>query len=140
MLTDVAVGAASGALAATGVGLIGQIAGNAAISMAGNATDQVIKNKGFRNYDARSMVVDGAIGGVSGAIGGKGANGKALSAAWNSAQKGISREMRRANVKYATKQIAKLSLEKTVIRKTVLVSTTRFALGAGFSYAAPHRW
>jgi len=62
LLTDVAVGAASGALAATGVGLIGQIAGNAAISMAGNATDQVIKNKGFRNFDARSMVVDGANG------------------------------------------------------------------------------
>ena len=70
--TAVLTGAASGALAATGVGLIGSIAGNAAISMAGNAANQVIKNKGFNNFDVGDMLVDGIIGGVSGAVGGRG--------------------------------------------------------------------
>lgn len=64
-------GAASGALAATGVGLVGSIVGNAAISMASNAATQVIENKGFSNFDAGSMFVDGAIGAAAGAIGGK---------------------------------------------------------------------
>lgn len=66
----IATGAASGLLAASGVGLIGSIAGNAAISMAGNATNQVVKNKGFNNFDVDDMLIDGVIGGVAGAVGG----------------------------------------------------------------------
>ncbi len=67
-----ATGVASGLLAASGVGLIGSIAGNAAISMAGNATNQVVKNNGFNNFDVGDMVIDGIIGGVAGAAGGSG--------------------------------------------------------------------
>ena len=71
-------GAASGALASTGVGLAGMIAGNAAISMAENATNQVIENRGFNNFDVGDMVVDGVIGGISGAISGAGKGSKYL--------------------------------------------------------------
>jgi len=70
--TAAMTGAASGVLAASGVGLVGSIAGNAAISMGGNAAKQVVKNRGFHNFDARDMLVDGVIGGVSGAVGGSG--------------------------------------------------------------------
>ena len=69
-----ATGAASGLLAASGVGLVGAIAGNAAISMAGNAANQVIDNKGFKNFDTGDMLLDGVVGGVCGAWGGKGAS------------------------------------------------------------------
>lgn len=67
-------GAASGALAATGVGLFGSVAGNAAISMVGNAADQVIKNHGFSKFDTTDMVIEGVIGGISGGAGGSGAS------------------------------------------------------------------
>lgn len=76
--TAVLAGAASGALASTGVGLVGMAAGNAAISMAENATNQVIANKGFNNFDVGDMVTDGVIGGVSGVIGGAGKGTKHL--------------------------------------------------------------
>ena len=76
--TAMLAGAASGALASTGVGLVGMMAGNAAISMAENATNQVIANKGFNNFDVGDMVTDGVIGGVSGAIGGAGRGSKHL--------------------------------------------------------------
>ena len=65
-------GAASGLLAASGVGLVGSIAGNAAISMAGNAANQVVRNDGFSNFDAGDMLLDGVIGGIAGAVGGSG--------------------------------------------------------------------
>lgn len=70
--TAALTGAASGLLAASGVGLVGAIAGNAAISMAGNAVDQVIDNRGFENFDVGDMLLDGAAGAISGAIGGSG--------------------------------------------------------------------
>lgn len=71
-------GAASGALASTGVGLVGMIAGNTAISMAENAASQVVENKGFNNFDVEDMLIDGAIGAVSGIIGGAGSGTKQL--------------------------------------------------------------
>ena len=76
--TAVAAGAASGVLASTGVGLVGMVAGNAAISMAENATNQVIANNGFKNFDVGDMLTDGVIGGVSGALGGAGKGSKHL--------------------------------------------------------------
>ena len=71
-------GAASGALAATGVGVLGMIAGNAAISMAENTANQVITNKGFSNFNVGDMLIDGVIGGALGAIGGHGKGTKHL--------------------------------------------------------------
>ncbi|WP_457945427.1 DNRLRE domain-containing protein [Caproiciproducens sp. LBM24188] len=71
-------GALTGALAATGVGLIGMIVGGAAISMAGNAANQIIKNKGLSKFDAGDMVYDGAVGAATGALGGAGKGSKNL--------------------------------------------------------------
>ena len=71
-------GAASGALAATGVGIAGMVAGNTAISMAENAANQVIENKGFNDFDVGDMLIDGAIGCISGAVGGAGKGTKHL--------------------------------------------------------------
>ena len=65
-------GAASGLLAASGVGIVGSVVGNAAISMASNATNQIIENKGFNNFDVGDMLIDGTIGGIAGAVGGAG--------------------------------------------------------------------
>ena len=76
--TAMLAGAASGALATTGVGLVGMTVGNAAISMAENAANQVIANKGFNNFDVGDMVTDGVIGGVSGAMGRAGRGSKHL--------------------------------------------------------------
>ncbi len=78
ILVAVLAGAASGALAATSFGITTMIAGNAAISMAENSANQVIQNKGFNNFNVSEMLFDGVIGGLSGAIGGKGNGTKHL--------------------------------------------------------------
>ena len=69
-------GAASGALAATGGGLVGQIVGGAAIAMAGNAAQQGIDiATGKKNeFSAGDMFIDGAIGAICGLAGGSGAS------------------------------------------------------------------
>ena len=71
-------GAASGALASTGVGIVGSIVGNAGISMIGNAATQVVENKGFDDFDVGDMLIDGAIGGVTGLINGPGTGSEHL--------------------------------------------------------------
>ena len=76
--TAILSGAASGALASTGVGIGVMIIGNASISMAENAANQIIANKGFENFDAVSVMIDGVAGGISGAIGGAGTGSKHL--------------------------------------------------------------
>lgn len=74
-------GAVSGGLAASGVGLAGQIIGNATISMVNNAADQCI---GWQNgsktdsFDYGSLFLDGAIGAIAGFAGGSGAGSKNL--------------------------------------------------------------
>lgn len=70
--------------------------------------------------------------------GSRGANAKGLSAAWKSASKGISRELRRANVKYATKQIAKYTVEKVAVKTSTKIAIGRLTFGAiGNAFA---RW
>ena len=71
-------GAASGALASTGVGIVGSIVGNAGISMIGNAATQVVENKGFDDFDVGDMLIDDAIGGVTGLINGPGTGSEHL--------------------------------------------------------------
>ena len=110
--TAALTGAASGALAASGVGLVVSVAGNAAISMAGNAANQVIENKGFGNFDVGDMLIDGAIGAVSGLAGGRGM-GKS------------------ANLKTLNKNLTKkvLSGSRDTLKKGIkyYVSQTKFA-------------
>lgn len=65
-------------MAASGVGLAGVIAGSAAISMVGNAANQVISHKGLSHFDTGDMVMDGIVGGATGALGGAGKGTKSL--------------------------------------------------------------
>ena len=83
ILTAAVAGAVSGGLAASGVGLAGQIVGNAAISMTNNAADQFIamsKTTGTEkpSFNVSSMLLDGAIGALAGYAGGAGAGSKNL--------------------------------------------------------------
>ena len=80
--TAMLTGAASGALASTGLGLglgLGfQVAGNAALSMATNASGQLkeMSKNPNKKFSVGSLVTDGIIGGVAGLAGGKGVGGK----------------------------------------------------------------
>ncbi len=63
-------GAASGFVSSV-AGPVLSVVGNAAVSMAENAINQVVDNKGFNDFNVGDMLIDGVIGGVSSAIGGK---------------------------------------------------------------------
>ncbi|MBQ6838550.1 MAG: RHS repeat-associated core domain-containing protein, partial [Clostridia bacterium] len=78
LATSMVAGAASGALAASGIGIVGMVAGNTAISMVENGVNQIIENNGFDNFDVKDMVKDGVVGGTFAAIGGKGSGSKHL--------------------------------------------------------------
>ena len=81
LLTAGIAGAVSGGLAASGVGLAGQVVGNALIGAGNNVADQLIgmtngtKTDGF---DVGSMLLDGAIGAAAGFAGGAGAGNRGL--------------------------------------------------------------
>ena len=124
---NAAAGAISGALASTGIGLVASVGINAALGGGTYAAEQAIKGE---KITLGGVVASTVAGGIGGAIGGKGANAKGLSAAWKSASKGIFRELRRANVKYATKQIARYTAEKVAVKTSAKVSTGRFIFGA----------
>ena len=78
LFTAALSGAASGALSMTGVTFAGLVGGNAVISMATSTIEQVSENGGFENFDVRGVLIDGAIGAVSGGVGGKGVGHKSL--------------------------------------------------------------
>ena len=66
-------GAVSGLLAATGVGLAGQIAGNALISSVANLGDQLYLNSGdITKTNITDVMIAAFIGATGGALGGKG--------------------------------------------------------------------
>ena len=83
----------------------------------------------------RKRITDGGFiastftGGLGEVIGGKGANTNSLEAAWKGSQKGLTREMRRTNVKFTAKQIAKYTARKTAVKYAVKVGAARFAGG-----------
>lgn len=108
---DVAIaagtGAVSGGLAASGLGLGVQVLGNAALSMAGNATSQVVDNKGFDNFDVGSMLLDGAIGAAAGLAGGSGAGNKGLTRLGCKTVKRTVNALTHKGVRAATKEFSK---------------------------------
>ena len=92
-LTDCIIGglagAAGGALAATGAGVVWQALGSAAISMASNAAGQyrdiLQDDTGKTKFDVGDMLFDGAVGLICGIAGGNGAsygNTGGINAAW----------------------------------------------------------
>jgi hypothetical protein len=88
------LGASSGALASTGVGLVGQIIGNAALGVTSNAVDQtyeIISDEFARSeYDLLDIGISGIVGGVAGLIGGPGGGTNAVKALSNQTIKRIS--------------------------------------------------
>lgn len=69
-----------------------------------------------------------ASGAIIGLVGGRGANAKSLETTWKAASKGITRETRRANEKYAAKRIAQYRLEQAVIKRTIKNTLGRMIL------------
>ena len=124
-----AVGAVSGALAASGAGLVAQIAGNAALSAADSVYSQA-KEKGITNINPGEVAVETLIGAVSGAAGGKGfsktVNLRTLNRRLTSKVLSGSKTIARKAVRYyvsQTKTIIKRGL-LPAIRKATYVSVT----------------
>ena len=78
LAASVLAGGTSGILAATSAGLSAIVLGNAAISMAENASNQIAENGGLKGFDVTDMLYDGAIGAAAGAVGGPGSGSKHL--------------------------------------------------------------
>ena len=74
-VVDYIAASASGALAATSVGVVGQFVGNMLISSTSYVLEQGASNK---NVDTTELMFETVAGGVAGLIGGKGANGAKL--------------------------------------------------------------
>ncbi len=130
VLVDAASGAIGGAIAATPIGLGASVAANAALGTATYIAEQSVKGE---EITVSGLIASAAGGAASGLIGGSGADAKSLEKAWKSTVKGIAREQRRANTKYAAKQIAKYTSERIVIRNTVATAVVRFTAGAAGS-------
>ena len=124
---NAASGVLSGAVAATSIGLVGSIGVNAILGGATYAIEQKVKNE---TISLKGLAASTFAGAVGGAIGGKGANVKSLSSSWKFASKGILRESRRANAKYASKQIARYTAQKAAVKSSVKGSIGRMILGA----------
>ena len=127
-----ASGFVSGAIAASPIGLPGQIIAGGIIGGASYVADCYVNND--------AITLDGALlavgmGAVSGLIGGQGANkGNVLSDTFTSFRKTLAREGRRANQAYAQKAItSKASYVTSVFSTTLWESSARFAAGCGIS-------
>lgn len=123
---NAAAGAVSGALATTGIGLVASIGANAGLGGAAYVSDQIVNGD---EITLDGLVTNTIAGGVGGAIGGSGANAKGLSAAWKSASNSITRELRRANIKYAAKRISAYTAEKTAIKIAAKIAVGRIGFG-----------
>jgi len=123
---NAASGAISGALSATNIGLSAAVGVNAALNVVTYTSEQLIRKE---EITFEGIVTSAASGAVSGLIGGRGANAKSLETTWKAASKGITRETRRANAKYAAKRIVQYRAQKAAIKKDVAISIGRMILG-----------
>lgn len=105
---------------------LGQVVFNAALGATSYLVDAVAHNEKIDGWKLAASTVGGI---ASGLIGGNGADGKSLQQTWRYAQKGITRELRRRNTRYAAKQMVKHIASKTAVRKATAVAVGRFALG-----------
>ena len=126
VLVDMAFGAVGGAVSATGISLGASMAAIATLSAATYITEQSVLEEEITGTGLFASTIGGA---VSGLAGGRGADAEGLGKIWKRAGRGILREQRRANTKYAAKQIAKYTAERVVVKKTVAVSVTRLIAG-----------
>lgn len=126
VIANVVAGGIAGALAATNISLMGSIGINAVLGGGTYVAEQIIKGE---DITPGGVAASAFAGGVSGFIGGKGTNVKGLEATWKTANNRIIRESRRANLKYAEKQIVKYNAKKIKVISTIAVAISRFTLG-----------
>ena len=103
ILVSTAAGALSGGLACTGLGVGALVAANVAISAGESFINQTIK-KGVKNVNYAEVAFDGAVGGVTSAIGGKGTGSKHLN--------NLGKQTAKRAVKSATKQGSKTGVKQ----------------------------
>ena len=125
-------GFVSGAIAASPLGLCGQIISGGAIGCLSYVVDSHVNNQ---KISVGGVVVSAVAGAISGRIGGKGANNnRVLTNTLDSAKKSIEREFRRNNQVYAQKVIAKtVSSATNTFSVSAWCSSARFAAGCGVS-------
>ena len=101
-------GALSGGLACTGLGVGALVAANVAISAGESFINQTIK-KGVKNVNYAEVAFDGAVGGVTAAIGGKGSGSKHLNSlarrTKNRIVKSVAKQGRKTGVSQASKAV-----------------------------------
>ena len=120
---DALSGAASGALAASGVGLLGQVIGNGLTSGVAYFARADINNQ---RTTTSGFLVSIAEGMMSGAIGGKGADGAKLSGVYKTAKQMIGNTT-------SPKKIAMYSAKIVGVKKTIVEGVSRLNLSLMFS-------
>ena len=117
---DYVSAAIGGAIAASGIGFAGAVVSNAAL---GGTT--YLANCSYKGVEAnaKDFVVSTAIGGVSGAIGGSGANGKNMRGVYSRSKQVI-------NSTKSARKTAMYTAKVTAVKKNTAVSSVRtFAAG-----------
>ena len=125
-------GFVSGAIAASPIGIVGQIVLGGVIGGASYAVDCKVNG---RPIDAFEAVLSIVMGMASGTIGGPGANeGMMLTDAFEYMGKTAAREARRQNQEYASKSLLRaLYYGINIISMSAWESSIRFAAGCGIS-------
>lgn len=123
---DYGAAALSGALAASGVGAVWSVAGNAAIGGFQYLANCDIKSESITTIDLVGSI---AIGGLTGLAGGKGANGKALRGVYNRSAEAL-------RTAVSPKKIAIYTAKQIAVKQTAIKAATKtFALGIASNYA-----
>ena len=136
-------GFVSGAVAASPLGLTGQIGVGAAVGAVSYVTDCKVNGSALK---VDELAVSAAAGVVSGGIGGSGANQyKALSNTIKTASKTTARFTRLISTKgsasLAAKRIAEAKMWRdTVLKGTTWISSIKFAAGTGTSNVIAQLW
>ncbi len=107
LLLNVLAGATSGALSSTGIGIVGAIIGNAAISGIQETASQLIENKGFSNLNVKNIAKETVIGGIAGAIGGKGSGTKHMTNLGKQTIKRTTNAVKHSGIKAGVKEASK---------------------------------
>lgn len=127
LISATLLGAAGGALAASGVGVVASVLGNAGISLTGSYANQAITNKSFTNVNIGAIATDTIVGGITGRIGGSGmgkaVNIKTLNINLTKKVTTLSKKVITQGVKYYVSQT------KTVYKQHLIKPMARAAIG-----------
>ena len=125
---DYGSAAVSGALAASGIGVIGSVAANVALGGATYVANCQISGETVNGAD---FLVSVGIGGIAGAIGGRGADGKNLRGIVKTSKSILKSAVSPKKISMYTGKIA-------AVKSTVIVGTIRTALSSGFTSVGNH--